>query len=56
MNLLRVKKAILRIENHVVITLLEKQGRTQKRCTLMDPHTWPCKSWTTRTNIHSAAM
>ena len=24
-------------------TLLEKQGRTHKRCTLMDPHTWPCK-------------
>ena len=27
-----------------------------KRCTLMDPHTWPCKSRTTSTNIHSAAM
>ena len=26
------------------------------RCTLMDPHTWPCKSRTTSTNIHSAAM
>ena len=37
-------------------TLLEKQGRTHKRCTLMDPHTWPCKSRTTSTNIHSAAM
>ena len=36
--------------------LLEKQGRTHKRCTLMNPHTWPCKSRTTRTNIHSAAM
>ena len=35
---------------------LEKQGRTHKRCTLMDPHTWPCKSRTTSTNIHSAAM
>ena len=34
----------------------EKQGRTHKRCTLMDPHTWPCKSRTTSTNIHSAAM
>ena len=22
----------------------------------MDPHTWPCKSWTTSTNIHSATM
>ena len=27
------------------------QGRTHKRCTLMDPHTWPCKSRTTSTNI-----
>ena len=33
-----------------------KQGRTHKRCTLMDPHIWPCKSRTTSTNIHSAAM
>ena len=33
-------------------TLLEKQGRTHKRYTLMDPHTWPCKSRTTSTNIH----
>ena len=33
-----------------------KQGRTHKRCTLMEPHTWPCKSRTTSTNIHSAAM
>ena len=37
-------------------TLLEKQGRTHKWCTPMDPHTWPCKSRTTSTNIHSAAM
>ena len=36
-------------------TLLEKQGRTHKWCTLMS-HTWPCKSRTTSTNIHSAAM
>ena len=35
---------------------LEKQGRTHKWCTLMDPHTWPCKSRTTSTNIHSATM
>ena len=42
--------------NQTCRTLLEKQGRTHKRCTLMDPHTWPCKSRTTRTNIHSAAM
>ena len=34
----------------------EKQGRTHKRCTLMDPHTWPCKGRTTSMNIHSAAM
>ena len=25
-------------------------------CTLMEPHTWPCKSRTTSTNIHSAGM
>ena len=37
-------------------TLLAKQGHTHKRCTLMDPHTWLCKSRTTSTNIHSAAM
>ena len=37
-------------------TLLEKQGRTHKWCTLMDPHIWPCKSRTTSTNIHSATM
>ena len=37
-------------------TLLEKQGRTHKWCTLMDPHTWPCKSRTTSTNIHSATI
>ena len=35
---------------------MEKQGRTHKRCTLMDPHTWACKSRTTGTNIHSAAV
>ena len=32
------------------------QGRTHKWCTLMNPHTWPCKSRTTSMNIHSAAM
>ena len=42
--------------NQTCRTLLEKQGRTHKRCTLMDPHTWPCKSRTTSTNIHLAAM
>ena len=34
----------------------EKQRWTHKRCTLMDPHTWPCKSRTTSSNVHSAAM
>ena len=42
--------------NQTCRTLLEKQGQTHKRCTLMDPHTWPCKSRTTSMNIHSAAM
>ena len=42
--------------NNKYILLLEKQGRTHKRCTFMDPHTWPCKRRTTSTNIHSAAM
>ena len=42
--------------NQTCRTLLEKQGRTHKWCTLMDPHTWPCKSRTTSTNIHSATM
>ena len=37
-------------------TLLEKQGRAHKRCTLVDPHTWMCKSGTTSTNLHTAAM
>ena len=31
-------------------------GTNSKRCTHMDPHTWPSKSRTTSTNIHSAAM
>ena len=42
--------------NQTCRTLLEKQRWTHKRCTLMDPHTWPRKSRTTSTNIHSAAM
>ena len=42
--------------NQTCRTLLEKQGRTHKWYTLMDPHTWPCKSRTTSTNIHSATM
>ena len=37
-------------------TLLEKQGRAHKRCTPVDPHIWMCKSGTTSTNIHTAAM
>ena len=42
--------------NQTCPTLLEKKGRTHKLCTLMDPNTWPCKSRTTSTNIHSATM
>ena len=38
------------------VGLLEKQGRAHKWCNLMDPHTWPCKSRMTSTNIHSATM
>ena len=37
-------------------TLLEKQGQAHKRCTPVDPHTWMCKSGTTSTNLHTAAM
>ena len=37
-------------------TLLEKQGRAHKRCTPVDLHTWMCKSGTTSTNLHTAAM
>ena len=58
-NLFKMKKTISLIihkTNQTCRTLLEKQGRTHKRCTLMDPHTWPCKSRTTSTNIHSATM
>ena len=36
--------------------LLEKQGRAHKWCNPMDPHTWPSKSRTTSSNIHTAAM
>ena len=35
---------------------MERQGRTHKWCTLMDPHTWASKGRTTSTNIHSATM
>ena len=42
--------------NQTCRTLLEKQGQTHKWCTLMDPHTWPSKSRTTSTNMHSATM
>ena len=37
-------------------TLLEKQGRAHKRCTPVDPRTWMCKSGTTSTNLHTAAV
>ena len=35
---------------------MEKQGRTHKWCTPMDPRIWPSKSRTTSSNIHTAAM
>ena len=38
------------------ITKTIQVRRTHKWCTLMDPHTWPCKIRTTSTNIHSATM
>ena len=38
------------------ILLYNKQGRTHKWYTLMDPHIWPSKGRTTSTNIHSAAV
>ena len=41
---------------YLFIICLDYVGRTHKRCTLMDPHTWPCKSRATSTNIHSADM
>ena len=37
-------------------SLLEKQARAHKWCTLMDPHICSGKSRTTSSNIHSAAM
>ena len=51
-----ITKTIKVRRNQTCGTLLEKQGRAHKWCTLMDPHTWPCKSRTTSTNIHSATM
>ena len=42
--------------NQTCRTLLEKQGRNRKRCTPVDPRIWPIKSWTTSSNIHTAAM
>ena len=42
--------------NQTCRTLLEKQGRAHKRCTPVDPHSWMCKSGTTSTNLHTAAM
>ena len=35
---------------------MQDTAGAHKWCTLMDPHTWPCKSRTTSTNIHSATM
>ena len=37
-------------------TLLEKQGRAHKRCTPVDPRSWMCRSGTTSTNLHTAAV
>ena len=38
-------------------TLLEKQGRAHKQCTLLwTPNTWMCKSGMTSTNLHTAAV
>ena len=51
-----ITKAIQVRRNQACRTQLEKQGRTHKWCTLVDPHTWLCKSRTTCTNIHSAIM
>ena len=52
----KIQRKSSSLANQTCRTLLEKQGGTHKRCTLMDPHTWPCKSGTTSTNIHSAAL
>ena len=49
---LPLSRKLFKLDEPDMQTLLEKQGRTHKRCTLMDPHTWPCKSRTTSTNIH----
>ena len=48
--------AILIFTSYLTLGTAKEEGRTHKRSTLMDPHTWPCKSRTTSTNIHSAAM
>ena len=42
----------LQNNNQLAVKKMKRSGRTHKRCTLMDPHTWPCKSRTTSTNIY----
>ena len=37
-------------------TQLEKQGRSHKWCSTMDPLTWPSKSRVTSSNLHTAAL
>ena len=44
------------LTNQTRRTRLEKQGRAHKWCTPMDPHIWPCKSRTTSSNLHTAAL
>ena len=43
-------------EDILHIWVVEKDYVSKKWCTLMDPHTWPCKSRSTSMNIHPAAM
>ena len=37
-------------------TLLEKQGRTHKWRSSMDPFTWTCQSWPTNKNLFTSAL
>ena len=36
-----LSRKLFKLDEQTCRTLLEKQGRAHKRCTLMDPHTWP---------------
>ena len=51
-----IKGFVPELRSRKCFSCLEKQRWTHKRCTLMDPHTWPRKSRTTSSNVHSAAM